>query len=112
MIKTNTIPANTRDETILIVNHQYFNHIMNITIGVTKTILVTDMATMTLTKPEVIVNYERPLTDIPVSENNYKAIMSGNPSWSASKSKDLYSEDDLWLVIEAERAGVDLAIGT
>jgi len=52
------------------------------------------------------------LEDITVSKQNYRALMSGNPSWATSKSIGSYSEEDLWTVVDAQRAGTDLAIGT
>jgi len=111
MIRTNTIPAITVKEAIASVVHQIFDKQINIAVAKIKDMPVLDPTTGVTSTIEQI-DTDKGVEDIKVSVHNYRAIMSGTPSWASNKPQGLFGEDELWLLIEAERAGTNLAIGT
>jgi len=51
---------------------------------------------------------DQQLSTVEISGDNHTALMTGFPAWSPNKPAGTFRVDDLWLVIDAVRAGENL----
>jgi len=111
MPRITTTVAQEVIEDILSYDHHIASKTFHIVVGTMMESTYTNPVTEVVTDL-IILDESIPLQQTRLNENNYEALLSPNPSWSPDKAAGVFSEDDLWLCVIAQRNNSDLEIGS
>ena len=111
MPRITTTVAQEVEEEITSYDHHLESRSFHIAVGTMMNSTYENLRTGEST-PISVLNTDIPIENIRVSEHNYRALFSTAPAWNPDKDSGSYSLEDLWIVVDAQRAGVNLDIGS
>lgn len=109
MPRTRTKPAQQQSESI--IRYSVDKAAKRATVTVAPVTTTTKFDRFNKPYEEVTVDHSKKEETIMIVGDLFDSLMSGKPSWSRQKEEGTFSEDDLWLVIEAIDSGDVLEIG-